>query len=188
MSPNVPNLVLLEALELVPVLQLEPHKFATCDRDSPSGVFQDDQDAWFLYWATCLADSGITGLRPLRQGSWHVPTANFNDSGNLRRFLQVTFHDWGGIDSPSNPDRRAILDGGLALRGPAGDVLVEPGCCADLGDANNWKMAAEHRGPEWQILWIGHPWISVRYEAPWLILSGPHESGEPSGRWTVLPE
>lgn len=181
------NTILLEGIELIPVLELTPSKFATQTRESPSGSSWEVPDDWSRYWSDCLTDSGITSLRPLRSGSWHVPTVNFDVPSNLHRFLEMTFHNWGGIDCLSDPDCNAVLNGGLALLCPASDVLIEPGCCSDLGDANNWKLAAEYRGAEWQMLWIGHPWLSFRYQTPWLILSGPHESNVPSDRWGISP-
>lgn len=182
------NLIVLEGIQLVPVVELEPCKFSTQSRMSPSGTFWDVPEEWFRYWTDSLADSGITGLQPLRRGSWHVPTVNFDVATNLQKFLDKTFQEWGGIDSLSDPDCQPVLNGGLALQCPTSDVLIQPGCCADLGDAKNWKEAAEYRGSEWQMLWIGHPWLSVRYQPPWLVLSERHESDTPSDRWAVSPE
>lgn len=182
------NVIVLEGIELVPVLELEPFKFATQTRKSPSGTSSEVPDDWCRYWSDSLADSGITALRPIRRGSWHVPTVNFGLPSNLQRFLEKTFQEWGGIDSLSDSDCRPVLDGGLALRCSASDILIEPGCCADLGEAKNWKEAAAYREGEWQMLWIGHPWLSVRYQPPWLIVSEPHESNAPSDRWAILPE
>lgn len=180
------NLTVLVDIQLVPVLELAPCKFSSQNRNPPSGTFWDAAD-WFRYWTDSLADSGITGLRPLRQGSWHVPTVNFDVAGSLQRFLEKTFQEWGGIESLSDPDCKPVLDGGLALQCPASDVLIEPGCCANVGDAKNWKEAATYRGSEWQMLWIGHPWLSVRYQSPWLVVSEQHESASPSDRWVVSP-
>lgn len=180
------KMVVLENIQLIPVLELEPYKFSAETRNSPSGEW--DAEEWFRYWSDSLADSGITVLRPLVRGYWHVPTVNFDDSNNLQRFLEKTFEEWGGIDSLSDPDCKPVLDGGLALRCSSTDTLIEPGCCADLGDSKNWKEAAAYRGSEWQMLWIGHPWLSIRYQSPWLVVSEPHESSTPTDRWTVSPE
>lgn len=181
------SLIVLEGLQLVPVVELEPLKFSTRSRESPSGRFLDVAEDWFRYWTDSLADSGITGLQPVRRGSWHVPTMNFDIATNLHIFLEKTFQEWGGIDSLSDPDYKPVLNGGLALQCPASNVLIQPGCCADLGDAKNWIDAAAYRGATWQTLWIGHPWLSVRYQPPWLILSGEHESDSPTARWAVSP-
>jgi hypothetical protein len=37
------------------------------------------------------------------------------------------------------------------------------------------------------MLWIGHPWLSVRFEGEVLVLSEPHESATPTARWLVRP-
>ena len=34
---------------------------------------------------------------------------------------------------------------------------------------------------------IGHPWLSVRYESPHLLIAGPHESEPPLAEWAVDP-
>jgi hypothetical protein len=80
-----------------------------------------------------------------------------------------------------------VLDGGLALRTDS-EVLVEPTCCSDLGTLADWREAAGYRRPEWTMLWIGHPWLSVRFEGGFLVLSELHESDSPVGRWAVRPD
>lgn len=181
------NVVLLENIQLTPVVELVPWTFATQSRTTPAGTTREHPEEWGCYWSLALADSGITELQPLRPGSFHVPTSNFHTPGNLQRYLEITFQDWGGIDTLLDPECSPVLDGGLALECPAVDLLIEPACCGDLGNIDDWKAAATCRGTEWQMLWIGHPWLSVRYDAPRLILSEPHESTEPRARWGILP-
>jgi hypothetical protein len=81
----------------------------------------------------------------------------------------------------------AGFNGGLAFC-QGDEVLVEPTCCADLGNISDWRDSAAYRGIEWQMLWIGHPWLSVRYDNQWLVLSQLHESDAPVARWLVTPE
>lgn len=182
------NAVAITGIELVPVLELQPYDFATQPRESPTGAISEVPDEWFRYWSDSLADSGITELRPLCPGSWHVPTANFEAPANLLKFLEVTIENWGGISVLSDPDCQPVLNGGLALWRAGSELLIEPGCCADLGDASNWREAAGYRGDEWQMLWIGHPWVSIRYEEPRLIFSDLHESAPSASLWSVDPD
>jgi len=182
------ELVTLERVELLPVLELEPVKFGTSPKAVPSGSSRELPTAWFRYWADALANSSIVDLPPIRHGSWHVPTANFTVRHNLRRFLEVIFQDWGGLDALSDPDSKPVFDGGLALRCATQDLLLELNCCGDLSDAMGSRTAAGYQGADWQMLWIGHPFLSYRYEAPWLILSDLHESSTPCARWRLAPE
>ena len=124
---------------------------------------------------------------PVERGSWHVPTSEFTDPALLRRVLEVIFQNLSeagfSIDLECLP-----LDGGLALRCQS-QVLIEPGCCADLGDVAGWREAVGYRQAKWQPVSNGHPWVSVRYDAPRLILSDPHEGKySPTARWAVCPD
>ncbi|HVT79648.1 MAG TPA: hypothetical protein VHM90_03240, partial [Phycisphaerae bacterium] len=80
-----------------------------------------------------------------------------------------------------------VLDGGLALSDANGRILLEPQCCSDLHNHRDWRSATQCQNPDWQMLWIGHPWISVRQESARLLLSDLHESDAPVAKWIVEP-
>jgi hypothetical protein len=183
----VSTLLVLHDIRLVPAVELEPFKFATQEHPQPFGPACEVPAEWGRYWRASLADSGLVGLTPLRLGSWHVPTTGFTDLGVLGKFLAKTLADWGGAETLADPDCDPVLCGGMALC-QGDEVLAEPTCCVDLRNFTDWRAAASYRGPDWQILWIGHPWLSVRFDAGWLLLSDPHESAAPVARWAVTPE
>jgi hypothetical protein len=181
------DLTFLGDLELVPVLELEPYLFATRENARPQGPARDLPENSHRYWIESLADSEITGLTPLWPSSWHVPTRDLTDPSALQNILAVFLKEWGGIACLDDPESRPIFNGGLALLG-GGEVLVYPTCCSDLGNLSAWRDTAVYRGDDWTMLWIGHPWLSARFVGERLILSGPHESHEPVGQWSVRPE
>ena len=178
------SLTILREVELIPVLELEPWGFSASERPQPSGSVLETPEGWARYWLDCLADSGITGLSPLRPGSWHVPVHEIGDPETLEKVLRRHTRDVVGIEALSDVEETPILVGGLALLS-GGEVLVAPTCCADLGNLSEWRAAVGYRESEWRMLWIGHPWLSVRYESRLLVISEPHESDSPSGRWAV---
>jgi hypothetical protein len=178
------GLTLLRELQLVPVLELEPWGFSARERPRPSGSVLETPEEWSHYWHDCLADSGITGLSPLRPASWHVLVRELEDGETLQKILRTLVGNNIDLESPVDTDNGPVLEGGLALFGER-KLLVTPTCCSDLGNLSEWRDAAGHRGPEWRILWIGHPWLSIRYEGNLLVISEPHESDTPSGRWAV---
>jgi len=106
----------------------------------------------------------------------------------LEPVLSVIFDQWGGVQTLNDPDSKPVLDGGLALLDSDGHLLVEPHCCGDLGDLRDWQEAARYTGTAWQMLWIGHPWLSVRFERGQLVISAPHESNDPVAKWAVDPD
>lgn len=102
----------------------------------------------------------------------------------LEKILNVIIGNWGGMATLSDPDTLTALYGGLALSANDG-TSIAPNCCGDLSDIDSWKAAASFRKSVWEILWIGHPWLSMKYQQPNLILSDVHESNSPVERWTV---
>lgn len=68
-----------------------------------------------------------------------------------------------------------MLDGSLTLAS-GGEVLVWPTCCSDLGDISGSRAASAYRGGVWQVHWVGHPWLAVRFDGEGLVLSEHHES------------
>jgi hypothetical protein len=180
------DLTALETIELVPVIELEPSTFSTRERSSPAGSGRDVPDEWNRYWLDSLADSGVVDLFPLWPASWLVTTRQLTNLTVLERVLTVIVRDWGGAEALSGPDSRPVLNGGLALF-DSGKLLVAPTCCCDLGNISDWRKAAAHRDASWMMLWIGHPWLSVRFESGRVILSQPHESDLPKDKWTLTP-
>lgn len=187
MQLGAPEITPLEAVELIPAVELEPWAFAAPGRPAPAGTGRDVPDEWTRYWVDSLADAGVVGLAPLRPGSRHVPVAAFTSPVVLGRYLDAVVRGWGGPDALTGPDARPVLDGGLALRS-GGDVLVEPACCGDLGNLSEWRQAVGYRQPGWKMVWVGHPWASVRFAAGRLVLSDPHESDAPAARWSIAPD
>jgi hypothetical protein len=173
----------LEAIELVPVIELEPATFSTREHPSPSETFRNVPEAWNRYWLDSLADNGIVGLTPLPPASWLVPTHQLTNPVILERILSAIVREWGGAELFSDPDSKPVLNGGLALRSK-NEVLIAPTCCSDMGDLSEWREAVAYRQPGWRIVWIGHPWISVGFDEGRLVISESHESDSPVVRWS----
>jgi hypothetical protein len=83
------------------------------------------------------------------------------------------------IDRLQNPITREdtleeipAMAGGYALEA-SGECLVLPGCCADLGNLDDWQQATRHQGCDPAMLWIGHPWLLVSADGALLTLTGP---------------
>jgi hypothetical protein len=108
-------------------------------------------------------------------------------SATLHHILATIIRDWGGPEAFADPDSEPVLNGGFAFC-CKGEVLAAPACCCDLGDLFEWRNAAVYRQPDWKIVWIGHPWLSARFDEGRLIFSEQHESSSPVARWIVHPE
>ncbi|MCA9041783.1 MAG: hypothetical protein KDA65_15625, partial [Planctomycetaceae bacterium] len=134
-----------------------------------------------------LNRTGFGHLTPIRSGSWHFRTSLFTES-DLTVILPAIFDEYSESIEAEEPDESGALYGGMALCDENGGVLIEPTCCADLRNINSWNEAADYRKSTWQQVWIGHPWVSVKYEEPRLVFSDLHEHQDPVARWSICPE
>ncbi len=126
-------------------------------------------------------------MNPICLASWHVSVCDLDDPETLLRILRNLVPESRSLDVLTLADETPALAGGLALLS-SGEVVVEPRCCSDLRNIAEWREAAGYRGSEWGMLWIGHPWLSIRYDGERLVLSEPHESDTPVARWLVSPD
>lgn len=177
-------LVELTDINLLPVIEVAPWQFSKNLSMPEKGPASKYPEEWEEYWRESLLDAGITELTPITAGSFFVSTHQFNDI-QLQAFLRVSIMEWGGLDALNAPEFEPFLYGGFAFNSQKLRHIIEPSCCGELKDLSEWKRAASLDDPEWEILWIGHPWLSMKYEEPYLILSEPHESDVPIARWNI---
>ncbi|WP_434044829.1 MULTISPECIES: hypothetical protein [Sorangium] len=152
--------IVTDQLRLRPVVELEPGAYGCAPQPSTGPWTAEESET---YWRACLRGGGIVGVDPITPGSWLVPLDALRSDDLIRRVLQVHFAD----GSPADLDEIGPLCGGFALV-DGGATLILPTCCGDLGDLDNWRAAAELRSESREMLWIGHPWLAVWYEAPML--------------------
>ena len=134
--------------------------------------------------------------------------ASYDDILNLPDNMVGEIIDGQLYTSPRPSPLHSLAEGGLSTEiigpfqmakggGPGGWwILVEPeihvGANPNVDvlvpDIAGWRRAVGYRQAKWQDVSNGHPSVSVRYDAPRLILSNPHE-GEysPTARWAVCP-
>lgn len=136
---------------------------------------------------TSESDAEMVELAPISPASLHVPTRQLTDLAILQDALLALAREQEGLTEFSGPIPNRVLNGGFALLSD-GSVLLEPMCCSDLGNLDNWREAASCRATDWQMLWIGHPWVSVRFDRGLLMISDLHESEAPVAKYTVLPD
>lgn len=79
-----------------------------------------------------------------------------------QRILETTIRHW--IEDAEIIDGKLDISpwqGGLWLM--IGDQTIEPQCCSDLSNLENWENLLRKKNKEWDELWIGHPWVFCRF-------------------------
>ncbi len=150
------------------VVELEPGTYATEPRESPACSAAEAPEQWTEYWAASLANAGLRGLTPISPGSWFVSTAHLGTSElaivlvkELEQSGIPGFPDSDGEVEEDLEERIRGLDGGLALF-DGEKPLVEPSCCGDLSNLEEWRNALDVGSSDWMDLWIGHPQLRFR--------------------------
>lgn len=128
------------------------------------------------------AEHGLEGLVSLQAGGNLVPidrVANPRVLEFVIRGCALRFAHNGAKNKSQEIDLDGLhsFSGGYALC-IDGEVQIEPRCCGDLSDIDDWRMAAGHRGAETIGIWIGHPMIQVRFDGENLVFTEAETSGE----------
>ncbi|MBO6933314.1 MAG: hypothetical protein JJ863_00010 [Deltaproteobacteria bacterium] len=152
------------SVSLIPVVEFEPARFATMERTPPTSG-----EEWARYWQAALQDAGIVGLTPYAPGSWFVPVESLADPLAIRGLLDLALVDAREL----GVDAIGPLNGGYVLE--VGRFAVEPQCCGDLANLEEWRIAASIESRDWQPVWIGHPQTYVRAEADTLSFVEPSD-------------
>jgi hypothetical protein len=87
-----------------------------------------------------------------------IALGSITDIAMLRAFLADLF--------PNIADGEVkILPGGFCLMSENGEPLIEPQCCCDFQNLNNWALfIGLESGAEWTRVWLGHPQTDGRRE------------------------
>jgi len=166
-----------DEIRLIPVLELEPGRYAKTQYPTPQGSGAEDRAGWTAHWKRSLADAGITDLDPFPGTTWMVSLEGISEA-TLRTIVVVEILEGQAKVDPDTPlDHLHCFSGGYVLRSGS-KTLIHPQCCGDLSNLQGWKDAARHLSMDWTQLWIGHPSISVRSVNGVLELSDYHEPDE----------
>ncbi|MEZ6185396.1 MAG: hypothetical protein R3F62_10350 [Planctomycetota bacterium] len=141
-----------------------------------------DPDACAAHWQACLADAGALGLRAVAPGSYEVAVEDLVEPSALRAVWRVHAQTYFSPEDPLTPEQlwewQQPLQGGLVLQ-QAGRPPLLPACCCCLGNLADWKTVLAAPPADWDMLWIGHPWVQVKAEGARLLIGPPTESSQP---------
>lgn len=142
-------------IELINTIEINPLKYTKEDFELPEIADYPDPEDYFLKF-TETASRLTLNFNEVRKGSNLVNIENIDDESLemmvAAKLTEVEF---------DNPDERGFVlsfDGGIVLK-KDDEVLIEPSCCGDLENIENWEKVVENRSSGWGEVWIGHPWI-----------------------------
>jgi hypothetical protein len=114
----------------------------------------------YAMWKEAMVKGGLESIEPIEVGSFYVPVSQLTD--DVLQHIDASSHH-------IHPDKlwESFGEGGEALLHDD-KVLFLPMCCSEFGTLAEWEDVAAYRESEWAMVWIGHPWIYMKYDDGWL--------------------
>lgn len=140
-------------LKLVPVVELEPGRFATRAHAPPNCSRLDDAARWETYWRDSLADSDVD-LRPVF-GTQFVEL----NAALSHRHAQTIVLRIAGLEDAEHLDDVGAMPGGLVLMENGAPILF-PQCYLSM--TVEFREVLNDASDTWREIWIGHPMLSLR--------------------------
>ena len=140
-------------MQLIPVIEFEPSRFQTQERNRPSGSICEYRNEWDLYWGNSLADAGINGLISYHKGFGLVEVTKLTPA-----IMEIFLTKHNQINSKTT--RLSRLDSGYIFQIHAVNII--PQCCSDFSDIDEWERASEWMQDAEAPLYNGNPCLSVR--------------------------
>ena len=91
---------------------------------------------WFKYWKKCLKDSGLENLNLINDtnGSCLI---NLNDIED-KDLETILIKNLEKVNLDKYEDEILPFDGGLVIKDKTNKTIIQPQCCGDLGNINDW--------------------------------------------------
>ncbi|MFC4634498.1 hypothetical protein ACFO3O_11305 [Dokdonia ponticola] len=153
-------------MKIVNTIEIEPLDYTDNEYAYPKTTKIKDPKAWSDYWYRCISDSNLQNLEPIELGSYLVDINKIGDS-ELKIILQKELKD---IDVSDVEEYVGQLIGGIVII-EHDKVIIEPSCCGDVSDIQNWESIETSKLDQWTQLWIGHPWLFYKRTDHNIILS-----------------
>lgn len=147
-------------IELINTIEINPLKYSKEDFELPEAVDYPDPEEYFLK-LTETASRLTLNFNGIQKGSNLVDIETIDDESLQMivagKLSEVEFED---------PDENGFVlsfDGGIVLK-KDDEVLIQPSCCGDMENIENWEKVVDNRASGWAEVWIGHPWVFYKRE------------------------
>ncbi|MBO9729403.1 MAG: hypothetical protein J7623_12275 [Chitinophaga sp.] len=141
-------------MHLINTIEILPYNFCHNAYESPKGSSMEFPNEWNQFWKQCISDKKLGRLEAVRKGAYFVDIKTINDD-ELAIILEDELKD---VELWDYEEQVSPINGGIVLEDD-NITYIEPSCCGDIGNINDWESIFESEANKWHQLWIGHPWI-----------------------------
>lgn len=141
-------------MKLLNTIEIEPWDYAKNEYESPSVSKAENPKGWSDFWYKCISDSNLQDLQPIELGSYLVDINKIGEP-ELKTIIEKELKD---VDLSDYQEYVGQIIGGIVVLENE-KIILEPTCCGDISDIQNWEEIGNAELNKWIQLWIGHPWI-----------------------------
>lgn len=143
-------------MKLINAIEIPPLRYPKETHELPEISDYPDPDEWFRKWEGAVSKLNLD-FHAIQKDSYLVDIEAIDDE-NLQIILEKNLEE---IDLEKFEEEVSIFDGGIVLT-ENDKILIEPRCCGDMGNINEWQRMLDDKTSDWSDLWIGHPWVFYR--------------------------
>lgn len=146
-------------LKLINTIELSPYNYSEKEYEFPNGSSSELPDEWNEFWLRCILDKNIENLKAIKKSSYLVDIETIND----RELEEIIKNELKEVELDDFEEQVSRIKGGISII--ENEILIiEPTCCGDIGNLNEWENIFENKSNTWHQLWVGHPWLFYKKE------------------------
>ncbi|WP_126653607.1 hypothetical protein [Chryseobacterium aureum] len=147
-------------MKLITTIEISPLRYAKDEFELPEISDYPDPEEWFTKWEEAISQLNFN-FEIIEKGSSLVDIETIDDE-NLKMIVEAQMEDTEQDQSEEDMYVMAF-DGGIVLK-IEDKILIQPNCCGDISNIEDWKNIFKTSSSEWKALWIGHPWVFYKRE------------------------
>jgi hypothetical protein len=146
-------------MKLINTIEVRPYDYSEKTHEYPKGSSLEMPDEWNEFWIRCISDRNLGNLSAIRKGSYLVDIETIND----QELEEIVKNELKEVELDDFEEQVGRIGGGIVIVENE-ILLIEPTCCGDIGNINEWESIFENKSNAWHQLWIGHPWLYYKKE------------------------
>lgn len=144
-------------MQLINTIEINPHDYANEAYEYPGGGSIKLPDEWNQFWKRCISDKNLGRLEAIRKGGYLVDMTTINEE----ELVEILKNELEEVELSDFEEQVGLICGGIVLR-ENDTIYMEPTCCGDIGNIQEWESIFGKEVNTWHELWVGHPWVYYR--------------------------
>lgn len=147
-------------IQLINTIEINPYRYTKEDFELPEIIDYPNSEELFLKWKETA--SRLTANSNTFQKECYLVDIKTIDDESLKTIVAAKLSEV-EFDDPDEIGFVLSFDGGIVLK-KDDEVLIQPSCCGDIENVENWQKVVDSRSFGWAEMWIGHPWVFYKRE------------------------